>query len=449
MRLARGAAATLLLATAACSDGSGSGTPRLDGVSDASGDGVAVIGEVVALTGEHLDDAGVVVSIGGVEARVLERGPGRLTARVPPGAPVGEVAVVVGDDRGESPPVALHVRRLAFATNFSDQSLSVLEVDGVSAGLLGRVEIPVPPGPFAIDVTPDGAVAVVACSSAFLPDAIVATLAPGAPPGDTVVLLDTATFTIVGMVVTGEASRPTGIAISPDGSTAYVTNYATSTITVLDIARAAAIGEIAVPRQPEELAISADGALLLVASDGGTASVVDVREARVLATVETGGNDPSGVAFSPDARLGYVTNSFTDATLGEDGTLTVLDLGDPERPRVVDTIADGIGPTPYDVRLSPDGRLAVVTNLNVIFEPLEIGPGSLSLVDLSASPPSVAVIPVGTAPIHAKFAPGGGLVLAGNGLSQSVSLVDVAARAVVSTLGLGTTIGPADVVVQP
>ena len=446
--LAAGLAA--LLAAAGCGEvASGPRGPVVDSLADATGDGVAVIGEDVVLVGSGLGGDGLRVTIDGREARILERSPSRAVVRVPARSGVGEVAVVASDASGESAPIGLVVRRLAWATNFTDRSVSALSVDGTRVELLGRVPIDVAPGPFAVEFTPDGATAVVACSSGFLPPAIVQALAPGAPPGDTVAIIDVPTGRIRATVRTGEASRPTGIAIAPDGSVAWVTNYATSTITVIDLAAGLAVGEIPVPRQPEELAVDGDGRHLLVASDAGTASVVDARARRVIATFPTGGNDPSGVALSADGRTGWVTNSFTDASLGEDGTLSVVDLADPAAPVVVSTIADGIGPTPYDVRLSPDGRRAVVTDLNVIFVPLEIGPGSISLLDLSTDPPAIAVIPVGTAPIHAKFTPSGDAILAGNGLSQTISVVDVARAAVVDTVALGTTIGPADVAIQP
>jgi DNA-binding beta-propeller fold protein YncE len=290
---------------------------------------------------------------------------------------------------------------------------------------------------------------VVACSIAFLPQSIVDTLAPGAPAGNSVAVVDVIRSQVIAVIATGTASKPTGVAVSPDGSTAWVTNYAPSTISVIDLDSLALVGEIAVPRQPEEIAVSADGSLLLVPSDGGTVSTVASASGQ-LGTVATGGNDPSGVAFSPDAATGYVTNSFVDPSLGENGTLTVLDLSTPAAPRVGATVAEGIGPTPYDVDVAPDGGLAVVTNLHVLFEPLSIGEGSISLVDLTAAPPRVlTTIAVGTAPIHAAITGGGAVALVGNGLSGSVSVVDLVAQTVSGTVDLDIPIGPADVAIQP
>jgi len=207
--LAAGLAA--LLAAAGCGEvASGPRGPVVDSLADATGDGVAVIGEDVVLVGSGLGGDGLRVTIDGREARILERSPSRAVVRVPARSGVGEVAVVASDASGESAPIGLVVRRLAWATNFTDRSVSALSVDGTRVELLGRVPIDVAPGPFAVEFTPDGATAVVACSSGFLPPAIVQALAPGAPPGDTVAIVEVAMFGFV-VVKTDAPDRGAGI----------------------------------------------------------------------------------------------------------------------------------------------------------------------------------------------------------------------------------------------
>ena len=186
-----------------------------------------------------------------------------------------------------------------------------------------------------------------------------------------------------------------------------------NTISVIDLMERTLVANVEVPRQPEEMAVRSDGAVLLVNSVGGTVSLVDTDTLELLATIPTGGNDPSGVAWSSDGLTGYVANSFTDTSLGEDGTMSVLDLSEPETPRVVQTISTDIGPTPFDVDLVPGRDLALLTNLNVIFDPISIGPGSISLVDLAATAPDIVVVPVGTAPIRAAVSSSGRMALVG------------------------------------
>lgn len=129
--------------------------------------------------------------------------------------------------------------------------------------------------------------------------------------------------------------------------------------------------------------------------------------------------------------------------------MSVLDLSEPETPRVVQTISTDIGPTPFDVDLVPGRDLALLTNLNVIFDPISIGPGSISLVDLGATAPDIVVVPVGTAPIRAAVSSSGRMALVGNGLDQTISVIDLDTGTVSSTVELSSSAGPADVAIQP
>jgi DNA-binding beta-propeller fold protein YncE len=61
----------------------------------------------------------------------------------------------------------------------------------------------------------------------------------------------------------------------------------------------------------------------------------------------------------------------------------------------------------------------------------------------------LTTIAVGTAPIHAAITGGGAVALVGNGLSGSVSVVDLVAQTVSGTVDLDIPIGPADVAIQP
>jgi YVTN family beta-propeller protein len=427
-------------------DDSSSEPPVIESLRDENGDGVAVIGEDITLVGTSGNNLRVTVA--GVDAPLVE-GNEEVVVRVPPGVPAGLVPVVAENRGGTSAPVLLQVRRLAFTADFADHALSVLDVDGLQVTPIGMIEVDVPPGPFAVAFTPDGRTAVVACGVGFLPSDVVALLAPNSPPGDSVAIVDVIAGETVAVVRIGEDSIPTGVAIHPDGQTAYVSNYASNTISVIDLAERRLIANVAVPRQPEEIAVRSDGAVLLVNSVGGTVTLVDTESLEILATLATGGNDPSGVAWAADGTTGYVTNSFTNPTAGDDGTLTVLNLADPATPSVTATITESIGPTPFDVDIVPGSGVALVTNLSVVFEPLSVALGSISLVDFSTTPPQVEVLPVGLAPIRAAVSSDGLVALVGNGLAQTVSVVDLEGRTIADTVDLESTVGPSDVAIQP
>ena len=87
---------------------------------------------------------------------------------------------------------------------------------------------------------------------------------------------------------------------------------------MIDTATNTVIATIPVGNCPAGVAVSPDGATAYVANLDGTVSVIDTATNTVTATI-TVGDGPSGVAVSPDGTRAYVTNS-------EDGTVSVIIL---------------------------------------------------------------------------------------------------------------------------
>jgi YVTN family beta-propeller protein len=124
----------------------------------------------------------------------------------------------------------------------------------------------------------------------------------------------TRTRTIDAFIPTGPI--PTGIAFSPDGSTAYVANEF-GDVSVLDVATQAKVASIAIPN-PLAVHVSPDGTQLFVATGGTSVYVVDIASQQVTKTVQVG-FAPNGFAVDPDGRILYVS-SF----LG--GSVTEIDM---------------------------------------------------------------------------------------------------------------------------
>jgi YVTN family beta-propeller protein len=101
--------------------------------------------------------------------------------------------------------------------------------------------IPVGPQPQAVAITPDG-------TRAYVPGAGFTTL-----PGTLVSVIDISTDTVVATISVGRF--PTGVAITPDGTRAYVTNALDNTASVIDTATNTVVANIAVGLFPEAVAI--------------------------------------------------------------------------------------------------------------------------------------------------------------------------------------------------
>ena len=138
-------------------------------------------------------------------------------------------------------------------------------------------------------------------------------------------------------------SGPRVVAVSPDGTKAYVANYNADTVSVINTADNTLIATITVGTSPYGVAFSPDGTKVYVTNlSGDTVSVINTTTNNVDATI-TVGTEPYGVAVSPDGTTAYVTNSFSN-------TVSVIDLranasasADPGVPGIFLTVAGPVG----------------------------------------------------------------------------------------------------------
>jgi YVTN family beta-propeller protein len=95
-------------------------------------------------------------------------------------------------------------------------------------------------------------------------------------------------------------TSPSGVAISPDGATVYVTNYFSRSVTRIDTTTNTAGRAIAVGSTPVEVAFTPHGKTAYV-TNRGSGSVTPINTATNTASraIATGGS-PSGIAVTPD-----------------------------------------------------------------------------------------------------------------------------------------------------
>jgi YVTN family beta-propeller protein len=116
-------------------------------------------------------------------------------------------------------------------------------------------------------------------------------------------------------------SSPSGIAILPDGTTAYVANFGSNTVTPIDIATHTAGAPIAVTPRPLFVAITPDGRTVYVVSDNDNENLTPIDTATNSAgTSITVGLAPGGVAITPD----QAPKAQLSVTPGQPGTTTTF-----------------------------------------------------------------------------------------------------------------------------
>ena len=174
------------------------------------------------------------------------------------------------------------------------------------------------------------------------------------------------------------------IAITPDGKTAYVTNYTAGTVTA--IAAGTAGPPIPVGKAPSYIAITPDGKTAYVSNAGsGTVTPIRVATNTPGPPIKIGkpinpiasGCATEAIAITPDGKTAYVT-SYNGGTVIPISTATGT-AGPPIR----------TGTDPFDIAITPDGKTAYVSNK---------GSGTVTPIDTATNTPGT--------PIHAGSGPG-------------------------------------------
>lgn len=277
-------------------------------------------------------------------------------------------------------------------------------------------EIPIQGFGTAIALSPDGSRAYVTISGA-------------------VVVLDTTANRVVSSIATGDT--PHAIAISPDGKLGYAVDLTQHEMWVLDlvgarVARTVTLGARRTPALRPGIALSADGSTAYVTISQPEGQGFDTLQIVDLAsgTVKQRGLDFHPGALAAD-RSGLLW--ITGCTgLCADGTLHLID------PKGIGAIAKKPLPSvPGGLALTPGGKRLFVANGLA---------GSVSVFDVPTRS-LVATVRVGAEPLGVAAAPGGRLAYVTSFAAGTLAAIDVATTAVVATAKVGN--GPRAIAVSP
>jgi YVTN family beta-propeller protein len=166
-----------------------------------------------------------------------------------------------------------------------------------------------------------------------------------------VTVIDTSSNTVVTTIAVGDG--PLGIVGAPDGRTVYVANFRSNAVSVIRTSTNAVARTIPVDGSCNGVAITPDGATLYVSNPSpGTVVAIDTASARVIAVVPVDGQ-PAGIGVAPHrasvwvARFGAGTVSVIDAEIN----LVVAEVPLP-------SISGAL-----NIAFSPGGGFAYVTSI--------------------------------------------------------------------------------------
>jgi len=227
-----------------------------------------------------------------------------------------------------------------------------------------------------------------------------------------------ATIPLINSVV----GPPVNLAIHPSGEFAFVANSLEpvtqgwahrlepdNKVFMIDLKATPpkVIGTITVGKQPSGMAISPKGDLALVTNRAdGTISVLSIRGQDVLVvdtvTVGTPTDSVSAVAITPDGKRALATKAAANkvALLSIDGQKVTYDKRD---------LPAGI--FPYNIAVTPDGKLALTAD-NGNGGSSDGNVDTVSVIDLEADPPRVIDhVTVGDSPEGLAISPKGDLAV--------------------------------------
>jgi len=204
--------------------------------------------------------------------------------------------------------------------------------------------------------------------------------------------ISTATNTVAASVL-DKSTTNAGIAITPDGSTGFVTNNFEFTVSVFSVAtntvsKVIPVGYPPMYESPEGLAISPDGTQVYVAissptgTNGGYIEVIDVATLAVTSSITVGGSCQK-VIFTPDGTSAFVLNSASGY-----GYVTQIDTASGKVDR--DKIGAGKLLFPAGMAISPDGTTLYVPTQSTYIIAFRASDGSLEK-SINVFPKSVPI----------------------------------------------------------
>ena len=248
-------------------------------------------------------------------------------------------------------------------------------------------------GPLGIAITPNGSYAYVTNSLS-----------------DTVSPIDLSTSPATVGIPIRVGSAPAAIAIAPNGDVAYVTNFNSNTVTPINLTTRPATAERPIPvgAGPWSIAVSPDGNYVCVSNSEANSVSLIATATRTVSTIQVGAR-PEAIAISPDSLTAYVANG---------NQVTPIDLR--ARPAVAGTPI-ALGASPLGIAITPDGKTAYTANADNTITPIV----------LRTSPPTV------------------GRSITTGSLSQPDGIAINTLGTTAYTADAGTTVTPVDLTTSP
>ena len=208
--------------------------------------------------------------------------------------------------------------------------------------------------------------------------------------GTTLAVACCAALVFAAVATAADYLGPDDVIASKDGKTLYVLNDDAGTIAVVDPAAGKVARTIQPPAKPTGVALSPDGSKLYVtcATPDGSVAILDPASGQVQATIPVG-HTACGPAVSPDGKRLYVCNRFNN-------NVSVIDLEARKELTRVPVVRE-----PVAAVVTPDGKSVFVANLlpNDRCDGYDVA-ATINVIDTASNQATAIRLPNGSTSVH-------------------------------------------------
>ncbi|MGH7601624.1 MAG: beta-propeller fold lactonase family protein, partial [bacterium] len=243
--------------------------------------------------------------------------------------------------------------------------------------------------------------------------------------------------------VEGLLDVPHNLAIDPQHRFLYASLITTGEVWKFDTSTDSFVGKAQAGNSPANVAVNPDGTKAYVTnwdifnSNGRVVRVIDTATLTTIKQINVG-LAPHGISFSHDGKLIYVTNYFSDS-------ISILRASDDQEVARI-LLAPDVNPAgsskkyqPLQVALTPDDRFAYVSCYKT---------GEVRVIDTSTQS-VIAAIQVGQSPFLLEGTPNGEHMFVANQESNDVSVIRIADNQIVATIESQSFANPHGVAFTP
>jgi PQQ-dependent catabolism-associated beta-propeller protein len=220
-----------------------------------------------------------------------------------------------------------------------------------------------------------------------------------------------------------DVDDPEQLALSGDGKRLYTANEDSASVTAIDVETRKIVGRVDVGVEPEGIAVSPDGTTVVVTSEtSNMVHFIDTAKLEVFDNVLVGSR-PRHAEFSADGKKLWVSSEIA-------GTVSVIDVASRSIERTIGFEVKGITKdliTPVGIRLTKDGKRAFVA----------LGMANrVAVVDAQTGVVEKYIL-VGMRVWHLEFTADDTLLVSTNGISNDVTVIDVAKLSPIKSIKVG------------